>query len=400
MARQTLQNTPVRGERVLVRVDFNVPLRDGVVADDTRLQAALPTIRRLVEQDNAVVLMSHLGRPKGRHVPELSLAPVSVRLAELLGRPVGFVTDCVGEVVESRARALGAGDVLLIENLRFHAEETDNDSVFARGLAALTDRSFINDAFGTAHRAHASTVGVTAHVDRSLAGLLMEKELDYLLQLMASPARPYAAVLGGAKVSGKLEVIESLLSRVDTLVLGGAMMFTFLVAKGVRVGRSLVENDLVETASRVLADAGERGVRVVLPEDCRVASGIDGRDPGRVVPVTAIGDDVLGVDIGPKTIAAIEEALCPAETIVWNGPMGVFEVPAYAEGTMSVARLLAARTRAGATTVIGGGDSAAAVAQSGLSAEMSHVSTGGGAALELLEGKTLPGVAALSEWRP
>jgi phosphoglycerate kinase len=398
--KQSLSNISVKGERVLVRVDFNVPLDNGRVTDDTRIRAALPTITHLLESGNAVLLMSHLGRPKGKVVPELSLAPVSKRLGELLGKSVGFVDNVVGEVVETRARALMPGEVLLLENLRFHSEETANDLGFARQLAGLADRTFVNDAFGTAHRAHASTVGVTQFVDRAVAGLLMARELEYLLGLMETPARPYAAVLGGAKVSGKLEVIESLLRRVERLMIGGAMMFTFLKAQGRQVGQSLVEDDLVETAERVLEQARTRGVDFLLPSDCRVAASIAGTDPGEIVSVEAIPEDRMGVDIGPATAQAYRDALTGCGTVVWNGPMGVFEVEAYRAGTQAVAQALAALTGAGATTVVGGGDSAAAVKQLGLADQISHVSTGGGATLELLEGRELPAVVALSELRP
>ena len=400
MPKQSLDNVSVTRERVLVRVDFNVPLADGRVGDDTRIRAAIPTIERLLESENAIVLMSHLGRPKGKVVPEMSLRPVAARLGELLDRPVAFVDTTVGDVVETRARAMMPGDILLLENLRFHPEETKNDAGFARRLAALTDRTFVNDAFGTAHRAHASTVGVTEYVDRSVAGLLMARELEFLLRLMEAPERPYAAVLGGAKVSGKLEVIEALIQRVDPLLIGGAMMFTFLKAQGKSVGRSLVEDDLIDTAGDLLRKADARNVHLLLPTDCRVARSIDGEDPGEIVSVDAIPDELMGVDIGPDTITRFREALTGSRTVVWNGPMGVFEVEAYRVGTEAMARTLAELTAQGATTVVGGGDSAAAVTQLGLQTEMSHVSTGGGATLELLEGRELPAVAALSELRP
>jgi phosphoglycerate kinase len=394
-----LRDVSVRRERVLVRVDFNVPLKEGRVTDDRRIRAAIPTIRHLLDHENSVVLVSHLGRPKGTPNPELSLEPVAGRLAELLGRDVGFVSDCVGEVVESRAGALQPGETLLLENVRFHAGETKNDLDFARRLASLADRTFVNDAFGAAHRAHASTVGVTQFLDRSLAGFLMESELTYLCGVLEKPERPLAAVVGGAKVSGKLEVLESLLARVDRLLIGGAMMFTFLKAKGLQVGRSLVEDDLVETARGLMRRAEERGVTLVLPVDCRVSRSLDGSDPGRIAAVDRIEPDSCGVDIGPETIARFESALSSCRTIIWNGPMGVFEVAAFATGTTAIAKVLASLTGRGVTTVVGGGDSAAAVEQSGVASRLSHVSTGGGATLELLEGKDLPGVAALSEER-
>ena len=399
MPKQSLKTVSVARERVLVRVDFNVPLQGDKVGDDTRIRAALPTIRHLADKGNAVILMSHLGRPKGQVKPELTLKPVATRLQELLGRPVGFVEDCVGEVAETRTRSLQPGDVLLLENLRFHREETDNDQTFARALARHAERTYVNDAFGAAHRAHASTVGVTAFVDRAIAGYLMIRELEYLLPLMEHPGRPYAAVLGGAKVSGKLEVIESLLVRVDRLLIGGAMMFTFLKAKGLDVGRSLVEDELVETAGRIVSDAAARNIDLLLPEDCLAASSIDGSDPGVVVPVNAIPPDRMGVDVGPATIERFRKYLAPCKTVVWNGPMGVFEVDAYATGTMAMARTLAELTDRGATTVVGGGDSVAAAVKAGVADRLSHVSTGGGASLEFLEGKELPGVVALSEER-
>ena len=399
MAKQSLGNVSVRRERVLVRVDFNVPLAGDAVADDTRIRAALPTIEKLLKDENAVVLMSHLGRPKGQVKPELSLSPVAARLQELLDRPVGFVPNCVGEVVESRAKALQSGQVLLLENLRFHEEETKNDVGFAKNLAALADRTYVNDAFGTAHRAHASTVGVTSYVDRSLGGFLMEKELRYLTQVMEKPARPFAAILGGANVSGKIDVIESLLGRVDRLLIGGAMMFTFLRAQGLSTGQSLVEEDRIVMAKEALASAASKGIEIMLPSDCIVSSSVDGTDPGRAVAVSEIPDDLMGVDIGPASVESFTRALDGAGTIVWNGPMGVFEQDAFAKGTLAIAEALARLTDGGAVTVIGGGDSAAAARKADVSNKVSHVSTGGGASLEFLEGKELPGVAALSEIR-
>jgi len=402
VAKASLKNVSVRDERVLVRVDFNVPLDDaGRVTDDTRIRAALPTIEHLIAHDNAVVLMSHLGRPKGQVDPAMSLRPVAARLGELLGRDVAFAPDCVGEVVDSAVGALDAGQVLLLENLRFHPEETANDPTFARKLGGHCDRTFVNDAFGTAHRAHASTVGVTEHVDRALAGFLLEDEIRYLVGIMESPRRPFVAILGGAKVSGKLEVIESLLGRVDRLLVGGAMMFTFLKAQGYEVGTSLVEDDLLDTAGRLLDDAKAKGVELILPTDCRVVAAIDAGspEPGEVREVDALDAAGMGVDVGPATIERFRDALSDAATVVWNGPMGVFEVEPYATGTLAVAEALAERTDAGGTTVVGGGDSAAAVTRMGLADRVSHVSTGGGAALEVLEGKTLPGLAALSEHR-
>jgi phosphoglycerate kinase len=363
------------------------------VADDTRIAASLPTVRALCQAGARVILMSHLGRPKGRPDPAQSLRPAAERLEQLLGRPVAFAADCVGPPAESAAHALAQGEVLLLENLRFHPEEEANDEGFARRLAALGE-VYVNDAFGSAHRAHASTEGVTRFLAPSVAGLLMERELEYLGRALGSPERPFVAVLGGAKISGKIDVIQNLLPRVDRLLVGGAMTFTFLRAQGKPTGRSLVEEDRVEMARSILARAD--AAKIALPSDVRAAAGPDGADAGRVVPVEAIPDDLMGVDIGPATVRDYAGILAGARTVVWNGPMGIFEVEAYAAGTMEIARALAAATRAGAVTVIGGGDSAAAVARAGLESAVTHVSTGGGASLEFLEGKTLPGVAALT----
>jgi phosphoglycerate kinase len=393
MDRMTVRQVELEGKRALTRVDFNVPLKAGRVADDTRIEASLPTIRFLAGAGARVILMSHLGRPKGRPDPAQSLRPVADRLGELLDRPVGFVTDCVGPEAEAASRALPPGGVLVLENLRFHAEEEKNDEAFARALAALGDL-FVNDAFGSAHRAHASTEGVTRFLSPSVAGLLMEKELDYLGQALESPARPFVAVLGGSKISGKIDVIRNLLPRVDRLLVGGAMAFTFFRAQGREVGKSLVEADRVEMAGELLR--GPAAGKLVLPTDVLAAVALDGSDPGRIVSVDAIPPDLAGVDIGPATLAEFAGILRGARTVIWNGPMGIFEVPAFAHGTLSVARVLAEVTKTGAVTVVGGGDSAAAIHQAGLESAVSHVSTGGGASLEFLEGKVLPGVAALT----
>jgi phosphoglycerate kinase len=389
----TVRQATVRGQRALTRVDFNVPLKDGSVADDTRIKASLPTIRYLMEAGAKVILMSHLGRPKGKPDLSQSLRPVADRLAALLGAPVAFAEDCIGPEAEATSRALPDGGVLLLENLRFHAEEEKNDAVFAGRLAALGD-IFVNDAFGSAHRAHASTEGVTHFLSPSVAGLLMEKELDYLGRTLEAPARPFVAVLGGSKISGKIDVIHNLLPRVDRLLVGGAMAFTFFRAQGYEVGLSLVEADRVEMARDLLR--GPAAEKLLLPSDTLAATVLDGSAPGRVVSVKAMPADLAGGDIGPATAAEFAGILRGARTILWNGPMGIFEVPAFAQGTLAVARALAEATKAGAITVVGGGDSAAAVNQAGLESAVSHVSTGGGASLEFLEGKVLPGVAALT----
>ncbi|MDX9759244.1 MAG: phosphoglycerate kinase [Bacteroidota bacterium] len=397
MNKLTIRDVALGGTRVLTRVDFNVPLDDALeITDDTRLVASLPTINALLAHGASVILMSHLGRPKGAPNPRYSLRPVALRLSALLGRSVMFAPDCVGADVEAMAAALRPGDVLLLENLRFHPEEEANDETFARGLAALGD-VFVNDAFGTAHRAHASTEGVARFLRPALAGLLMEKEIDYLGRAVGNPERPYLAILGGAKISGKIDVIANLLTKVDTLLIGGGMMFTFLKAQGMEIGTSLLEEDKLDLARELLAQAKTTGKRLLLPVDTVVGQAFSNDTETRIVPVTEIPAGMMGLDIGPETIAHFSAVIAEARTIVWNGPMGVFEMPAFARGTFAIAEALAAATRAGAVTVIGGGDSAAAVAQAGLDHSVSHVSTGGGASLELLEGRILPGVAALTD---
>ena len=394
--KQTVRSLSPRGQRALVRVDFNVPVLDGAITDDTRIVATLPTLRLLIEGGARVILMSHLGRPKGGPDPKHSLRPVAARLAELVAKPVDFAADCVGPEPEARARALEDGGVLLLENLRFHPEEEANDPAFAQQLAAL-GQLYVNDAFGTAHRAHASTEGVPRVLRPAVAGLLMERELEYLGRALDRPARPFAAVLGGAKISGKIDVLNALLGRVDRLLIGGAMMFTFRRAQGLPTGRSLVEEDRVEMARGVLARAKERGVELVLPVDCVASSAVDGSAPGRVVALDALRPDDIGVDVGPATVKRFAEQLRDTRTVFWNGPMGIFEVPAFASGTLGVARAIAEAGAGGAVTVVGGGDSVAAVQQIGLADRFTHLSTGGGAALEFLEGKVLPGVAILDD---
>jgi phosphoglycerate kinase len=389
-----LSEISVEGRRVFVRVDMNVPIdHEGKVGDDSRIVASLPTLRYLIEKGARLVVASHLGRPKGKPDPKQSLRPVRDALERYLRKKVAFADSAIGAEAEAASRALTDGDVLLLENLRFDPGEEKNDPAYARELASLGD-AYVNDAFGAAHRAHASTEGITAFLTDCAAGFLLEQELKALGRLLEGPERPYVAILGGAKISGKIDVLTNLLSRVDRIVIGGGMMFTFLVAKGIEVGRSLVEKDRVETARKLLDDPAASG-KLLLPTDCRVASSVTGEDAGRVVPVGSIPADQAGVDIGPASIAAIEDALSEARTIFWNGPMGIFEVPAYAEGTLGVAQAVAQATRRGAFTVVGGGDSLAAVHRAGVASRISHLSTGGGASLEFLEGKTLPGVLAL-----
>jgi len=391
VAKLTVRDLDVRGRRVFVRVDFNVPFAaDGSIRDDSRIRAGLPTIRFLLEQGAIPVLTSHLGKAKGKPDPKFSLKPVADRLAELLDRPVTFVPDCVGPAAQQAVAAAEAGSVLLLENLRFHPGETANDPDFCRELARLAD-AYVNDAFGTAHRAHASTAGVATLFSRPAAGLLMEREIRFLTQVVSSPARPYVAVIGGAKVSDKAGVIKNLLPKVDALFLGGGAAFNFLKARGLEIGRSLWEPDLLDTVRQLISDPKLR-----LPLDIVVAGSIDAT-AGTTVPADRIPADQAGFDIGPETRAQFAPEMAAARTIVWAGPMGVFENPAFAVGTETVARAMAQATANGSTTVVGGGDTVAALTRFNLRENITHVSTGGSASLEFLEGRTLPGVAALAD---
>lgn len=389
MNKKTIRDIEVAGRRVLVRVDFNVPLAEGKVADDTRLRAALPTIQYLIDQGAKVILMSHLGRPKGKVVDELRMDPVAERLSELLGPSVRKLDDCIGDGVKEAIGEMGAGEVVLLENTRFHPEEGKNDPQFARELADLAD-VFVSDAFGAAHRAHASTVGVAQYLP-AVAGFLMERELNSLGKAVGSPERPFAAILGGAKISDKIGVIKSLLPRANVLLIGGGMANTFLKAKGYEVGESLVEDESLEVANELVETAGEK---LVLPVDVIVADEFSAEAESKTVPVDEVPEGWRILDVGPKTVELFKEKLARAKTVIWNGPMGVFEFPKFATGTKAVACFLAEMD---ATIIIGGGDVVAAVKQAGVADEMTHVSTGGGAALQFLEGKTLPAVAALDE---
>ncbi len=392
VTKQTVRNVEVQGRRVLVRVDFNVPLEDGRITDDRRIREALPTIRYLIDRGAKIILCSHLGRPKGKVDPALRLDPVAGRLSELLGRPVRKTVDVVGADARAAVAAAQPGDVVLLENLRFHAAEEENDPQFARDLAALADL-YVNDAFGSAHRAHASTVGVADHLP-AVAGFLMEKELTYLGAMLETPGRPFVAILGGKKISDKIPVIQHLLTKADTLLLGGAMSYTFLKAHGLETGKSLVEPEMIDLARELMEEARRREVGFELPNDVVVASAPEAGAAHRVVPIEQIPSDWLGVDIGPMTRARFATVIRDAGTVVWNGPMGIFEVDAFAEGTRAVARAMA---EARGVTIVGGGDTAAAVDEAGLAGRMTHISTGGGASLEFLEGKVLPGVAALDD---
>jgi len=397
--KKTVDDINVKGKRVLVRCDFNVPLKEGVITDDNRIVAALPTIKKLIADGGKVILCSHLGKPKGEPKPELSLAPVAVRLSELLGQPVTFAKDdtVVGPNAKAAVEAMQDGDVVLLENTRYRAEETKNEANFSEELGSLAD-IFVNDAFGSAHRAHCSTVGVVDYVDEAVCGYLIEKELKYLGSAVEDPARPFVTILGGAKVADKLNVIENLLTKADTLIIGGGMAFTFLKAKGYEVGKSLLDETKVDYCRDMMAKAEEKGVKLLLPVDtatiAEFPNPIDAPVEIEVVDADQIPADREGADIGPKSAALFAEEVKSAKTVVWNGPMGVFENPDLAKGTLAVAQAMA---DSDAVTVIGGGDSAAAAKQLGLADKMTHISTGGGASLEFLEGKELPGIAAMND---
>jgi phosphoglycerate kinase len=401
MKKLSIRDLDLGGKRVFIRVDFNVPIKEGRVADDTRIRAAIPTIQYAIEHGARVILASHLGRPKGQRVDKYSLRPVAEHLAKLLKKPVEFTDDCVGHAATEKVSKLKDGDVLLLENLRFHSKEEKNDDAFAQTLASLCD-VYVNDAFGAAHRAHASTVGTTKYVKQSAAGLLMEKELEYLGRVIDNPEHPFVAILGGAKVSEKIPVINALIDhKVDKLLIGGAMAYTFLKAEGFTVGKSLVENDKLETARQIKTRCEASGVELLLPTDHQV---VDSYEPikgaqilAKTIPIEFTNAGHVGMDIGVETIALFTSALQGAKTIIWNGPMGVFEEPPFDQGTIGIARAVADAADRGATVIVGGGDSVAAVTRAGVADRITHISTGGGATLEFLAGKELPGVAALPD---
>jgi len=395
MNKLSIRDLELKGKRVFIRVDFNVPLTNGAIGDDTRIRETLPTLRFAMERGARLVLASHLGRPKGKADPKYSLKPVAARLRELLEKPVEFASDCVGAETEAKTKALRDGGVLLLENVRFHAQEEANDPEFSKQLAALCDGLFVCDAFGSAHRAHASVVGITKYVRQAAAGLLMERELAYLGKAISNPDRPFVAVLGGAKVSDKIEVVQNLMKLADAMLIGGAMAYTFLKAQGLPIGKSLVENDKLDLARALMDEAKKRKFRLCLPVD-HVLAESPNSTATRITDIAQTPDGWMGLDIGPKTIAEFAKEISAARTIVWNGPLGMFEKPAFAQGTLAIARAVAAATKAGATSIIGGGDSVAAVEQAEVSSQISHISTGGGASLEFLAGEKLPGVEALT----
>jgi phosphoglycerate kinase len=395
MNKLSIRDLNLTGKRVFIRVDFNVPLDGAKVTDDTRIRETLPTLRLAIDRGGRLVLASHLGRPKGKVDPKFSLAPVAARLRELLGKPVDFASECVGAGALAKSKALADGGVLLLENVRYHPQEEANDPEFSKQLAGLCDQLFVCDAFGSAHRAHASVVGITKFVAQAAAGLLMEKELAYLGKAVSNPERPFVAVLGGAKVSDKIEVVQNLMKLAEAMLIGGAMAYTFLKSQGKPVGKSLVEDDKLDLARGLLDQARKRNFRLLLPVDHVLAESPD----STVTKVTDIADTPdgwMGLDVGPKTIDLFSAEIYKARTIVWNGPLGMFERPAFAGGTLAMARAVAAATKSGATSIVGGGDSVAAVEQSGVADQISHISTGGGASLEFLAGEKLPGVEALT----
>jgi phosphoglycerate kinase len=401
VAKLSIRDINLSGQRVFIRVDFNVPIKDGKVDDDSRIRASLPTIQYAIEQGARVILASHLGRPKGERVEKYSLRPVAEHLSQLLGHPVAFAEDCVGPEAESKVNALADGDVLLLENLRFHSEEEKNDDNFAKQLAGLCD-VYVNDAFGTAHRAHASTAGITHHVSKAAAGFLMEKELEYLGKAINHPEHPFVAILGGAKVSDKIPVINALIDRgVDKILIGGAMAYTFLKAEGFTVGKSLVEDSMMQTALEIKRRAEEKGIVFLLPTDHQVVDSFEPIKGDKIVtktiPIEFTNIGLVGMDIGVETVDHFASALLDARLIIWNGPMGVFEEPPFDQGTIGVAHAVAEAADRGATVIVGGGDSVSAVTRAGVANRITHISTGGGATLEFLAGDELPGVAALTD---
>lgn len=397
MNKKTIDSIELKNKRVLVRVDFNVPLDENLnVTDNKRIVESLPTIKKIISDGGKAILMSHLGRPKGKPNPKYSLKPAAVELSKLLNINVDITNDCIGEETLNKVNSLKEGEVLLLENLRFHEEEEKNDEGFAAELAKLGD-VYVNDAFGSAHRAHASTEGITKFISTSVAGYLMEKELNYLGSALGNPVRPYTAILGGAKISGKIDVINNLIDNVDNLIIGGGMAFTFFKAQGKEIGTSLLEAEKLELASELLKKISTSNVKLYLPIDVVIASEFKNESPSEIVNIDNIPSDKMGLDIGPETIKLFSNVIKESKTVVWNGPMGVFEFDNFAKGTFAIAQALAEATANGTVTVVGGGDSAAAIAKAGLESKVSHVSTGGGASLEFLEGKVLPGVAALSE---